>query len=408
MPSIAKAIVRDAVAIFRLTWSDLLITDIVFKAVAFAVLVPLSGLILRVLLAASGSPVVADTDIIFFVLSPIGIVSLIVMGAVSLAIFGLEEAGLMIVAYGATSNRRVGYRSSLRYVANAWRQILLLTGRIVIRALLIAAPFLAASGLVFLWLLTEFDIYYYISTKPPDFWLAVVLIGSILGLGALAIGYAAVGWLMAFPVLLFERKSPAEALQSAKKRVVGDRTITATILAGWVLLSVGLSSIATSGVVLLGSAMSMLVGSSASLIFIVAAVVLMIWTVANFLATFFSTSAFALLVVGIYREVGVPDDAADSWAFAWTHLDERRAWKPSRRQLVAGLGVAKAVDDLERLFPIGCGAHDVEPVPVGVPQRPHRFQQRLRGDLCAESELPRPVAVLHRFEHFSGRHPSAP
>ena len=63
---------------------QLLVCDILFKAVAFAVLVPLSGLILRVLLAASGSPVIADTDIIFFVLSPLGIISLIVIEAASL------------------------------------------------------------------------------------------------------------------------------------------------------------------------------------------------------------------------------------------------------------------------------------------------------------------------------------
>ena len=340
MPSIAKVIVRDALAIFRRKWPDLLVTDIVFKTLAFAVLAPLSGLILRVLLAASGSPVVADTDIIFFVLSPIGIISLIVVGAVSLAIFGLEEAGLMVVAYGAASSRRVSYRSALRFLADAWRPILSLTGRIVIRALLIATPFLAVGGFVFLWLLTEFDINYYIATKPPDFWLAVVLIGSILGLGALAIGHAAVGWLMAFPILLFERTSPADALQSAKGRVVGGRKVAATILAAWVLLGVGLSWLATGAVMLLGRVLPMLIGNSASLILVVTGGVLLVWTVANSLVAFVSTSAFALFVVGLYREVGEPENTADSWASAWERLDERQAWAPSRRQLLVALLVA--------------------------------------------------------------------
>jgi len=343
MPSSAKTIARDGTTTFRRVWSDLLITDIVFKVVAFAVLVPLSGLILRLLLALSGSPAVGDTDLVFFFLSPLGIVSIIVMGAVGLAVFGLEEAGMMAVAYGATHDHRVDYRAALRYIASMWRSILLLTGRIVVRALLVAAPFLAAGALVFLWLLTEFDIYYYVSTKPPDFWLAVVLIGSILGLGAVVIGYFAVGWLMAFPILLFEQKSPAGALRSAKRRVVGDRRVIATLLAGWVLLGIGMSWFATGGVVLVGRAMVMLVGNSASLIFVIAAALLVLWTVANFAVTFLSASAFALLIVGLYRDVGEPEETADSWTSAWKRLDERSAWKPSRRQLVTGLCVAGVV-----------------------------------------------------------------
>ena len=52
--------------------------------------------------------------------------------------------------------------------------------RMLGRVLLLAAPFLAAGGGVVLWLLTDYDINYYLAETPPVFWTAVGLIGAIL------------------------------------------------------------------------------------------------------------------------------------------------------------------------------------------------------------------------------------
>ena len=44
--------------------------------------------------------------------------------------------------------------------------------------LLAAAPFLALVGLTYLTLLTQYDINYYLDSKPPAFWAAVGLSGD--------------------------------------------------------------------------------------------------------------------------------------------------------------------------------------------------------------------------------------
>ncbi len=346
MPQSTSSIFFRATGDFGRAWRQLLITDIVFRAVAFVLLTPVMGLLLRLFVATTGRSVVADTDLVSFFVHPIGIAALVVMGAVSLAIVGFGQAGLMIVGFGAAHGRAVRCGEALAHVASRWRSILALTTRIVARALLIAAPFLAAAGLVFVWLLGERDIYFYISTKPPELWLAAGLIGSIVLAGGLALGYVALGWLLALPVMMFEDARPADALAVAGDRVAGRRTTTAFLLVGWLLLGMVLSSVAAAAVIVLGHVAAALVGPDSSLLLVAAGAMLLFWGVANFVSTFVSAAASALLLVGLYsetREEGPQHGAPERDPAA---LDARRSWTPTRTQLVVGLVAAVAASAL--------------------------------------------------------------
>ena len=99
--SFLRAIIDPAIRDFRRTWPQLLITDIVYKLLAFLILTPLAAVMLRTFLSLSGTSVLADEDILFFFLKPLGWVTLIVLGGVLIAIVALEQAGLMTIALGA-------------------------------------------------------------------------------------------------------------------------------------------------------------------------------------------------------------------------------------------------------------------------------------------------------------------
>ena len=329
--SIFTSAARD----FRRAWWHLLVTDVVFRVVAFVLLAPLAGLLLRFFVSTSGSAVVADTDLVSFFLHPIGIATVIVMGSVGLAIFGFEQAGLMAVGFGASHGRGLGYRGALRHVADRWRSILAVTTQIVMRALLIALPFLAVSGLVFVWLLTERDIYYYVSTQPSEFWLAVGLIGATLLAGALVLGYVALGWLLAFPAMMFEGLSPVAALSAAGERIEGHRKSAGLLLLGWITLGAALSLAATALMILLGKLAATFVSGSGSTLVVIAGGMLLLWGGTNFAATFVSSAAGALLWVGLYSETGGAADEG-AWARDLDALDER----PSRTLPAARLAGA--------------------------------------------------------------------
>ena len=67
----------------RQLWEDLVLTDITYKLIALVVLIPAMGIVFRVLIAASGNAILADQDILYFFLGPMGWICLVVVGAVA-------------------------------------------------------------------------------------------------------------------------------------------------------------------------------------------------------------------------------------------------------------------------------------------------------------------------------------
>jgi len=91
MPIISD-VFSPAIRDFRRVWPQLPTTDLVYKVIAFAIFTPFVGLALRFFMSTSGNSVLVDQDILFFVLSPIGMVALVVVSGISLGIIGLEQA----------------------------------------------------------------------------------------------------------------------------------------------------------------------------------------------------------------------------------------------------------------------------------------------------------------------------
>src|SRR5210317_62422 len=142
MPIISD-VFSPAIRNFRRAWRQLMTTDLIYKVIAFAIFTPFVGLALRFFMSTSGNSVLADQDILFFVLSPIGMVALVVVSVISLGIIALEQACLMTIGFASIQNTRIGNLEVLWHNARHARSILHLALRIVTRLLLIAAPFLA-------------------------------------------------------------------------------------------------------------------------------------------------------------------------------------------------------------------------------------------------------------------------
>ena len=247
MRSLIGGVVHD----FRSSWKTLALTDIVYKIIAFVVLTPLLGLLFRVLLAASGSAVLADQDILFFFLGPVGWICFITVGALWLGIVALEQSALMGILC-ASRQQRIGIVGALRFAkTNAW-PVIQVTARLVAFTLLTVAPFLVVAGLVYITLLTEHDINYYLKEKPPVF-LVAIGIGGLLVVTLLAVLLRLfTGWFFALPLVLFEQVSPKVALRASRERATGHRHLLLAWIVGWALASTLLSALATTLVVWLG------------------------------------------------------------------------------------------------------------------------------------------------------------
>jgi glycerophosphoryl diester phosphodiesterase len=285
-------------------WKELAVTDVIYKVIAFVVLIPLASFLFPLFLALSGRSVLVDQDILIFFSGPVGWICLVVVGAVRISVVALEQTALMTIACAATQGQSVGVRHALQFTGkHAWR-VVLVTGRMIAVSLLAAAPFLAAVGLTYFALLTKHDINYYLHERPAVFWVAAAVIGSIVsGLVAVLVRLA-VGWAFALPVLLFENIATSDALRISRERVHGHRWTIARWILGWFLAMTALSAAGTGIAGFLGHVFLPTVAESLWVLVLSMGAVLVFWGIMSFIVTLVSAVTFALVLVNLYVRLG--------------------------------------------------------------------------------------------------------
>jgi glycerophosphoryl diester phosphodiesterase len=295
-PSLLTSAQRD----YRLAWRELALTDIVCEAVAFVLFAPLVSMMFHVLLAVYGTSVLADHDILWFFLRPIGWIALVLLGAGNIAIIAIEQAALMTIALAASQGRRVSVWSALVFAAHRAWPVLYVTARMVVIGLLWAAPFLAAAGGVCLALLTEFDINFYLDQKPPAFWTAAAIIGALACVLLVVLVRLLAGWVFALPLLLFEGIAPSAALRTSRQRFARhDRTIVLWVV-GWFLATSVVSAVAIGAVGIVGRLIVPLTTFSLPLLVATVGAMFLLWGLVNIVVTLVSATTFAVLLVNLY------------------------------------------------------------------------------------------------------------
>jgi len=326
----------DAWRDFRRTWLQLTVADLMACVAGVVILAPLVGLLLKLFLVTTAAGVVTDGAIVMFLLHPTGMVALVVVATVSLAILFAETGQLMVIGFGAIEDRHVTWLDALFYVYRRAVPLLRFAGRAVIRLLVIMLPFLAAVGALYLLFLQTYDINYYLTEKPPVFWLVAAVAGLLLTAMAGLIIHRIAGWLFAVPMILFEGLSGTEAMR-ASQEVTKDHLRKLMVgLIAWVL-----------GVFLLLATVTFVVGLVGDLLipretshlgwFLTALTAVLVLTgVSNFAIAVFTTVMFPLCVVRLYRALGGPGELSPPMASKGT-LRSKTPWRvPGVPILLAG------------------------------------------------------------------------
>jgi glycerophosphoryl diester phosphodiesterase len=318
--SIVSAAGRDLAA----SWRQLAMADLAWKALAFAVFTPAVALLGRWLLSRTGASFVADADIarFFFTTLP-GVTALIVGGAIACAISVVEAGSLMVIGAGTVRGQPVGARSAIGYAARRAGLAFRLAVHMVVRAILGILPFVVALGLIYAVFLRGHDINYFLSRKPPVFWVAAVLGGAVVVTLAVVIVWTATRWALSLPLVLFEGVAPRRALAESSLRSKGNRVLIAVTLLTWAVAAIALGALVQVVVETLARAgASSLAGSPSLLVgFLVA--VMIFWALLALAAGIFSFSMFALLLVRIWIRTGSPSSGHVSQAEV---EGEARAW----------------------------------------------------------------------------------
>jgi glycerophosphoryl diester phosphodiesterase len=113
---------------------------------------------------------------------------------------------------------RLWPRGALRFVAPSSYALVRLALRALGRLALIASPCLAIAGIVYAALLARHDLYFLTTEKPPEYWIATLLIGPAAAVTAWFILRRLLMWSLAIPILLFEGTSARRALGESEAR----------------------------------------------------------------------------------------------------------------------------------------------------------------------------------------------
>lgn len=301
------AIHREALAEYRRIWPQLLVTDLASRALGVVILTPVVSLLLKAFVSTTATGVVTDAGIVTFLLHPIGLVTLVIVGTVALGLLFAETGALMVIGFGALENRRVTWLEAYKYVfVGHLRRLWTLGGAVLIRLLLLSVPFLAGIAAVYRLLLGKFDINFYLSDKPPEFRVALAIAGVLVSALAVLVAWKIATWLFALPVVLFEGRGGKEALRVSADATTSVRPQIMSWLCGWVLGVFLLSTLATFLVGIVTSIVLPHEGTHIVWFVIRLGVVLILSGVANLAVTVFTTTMFPLIVAGLYRSKAGP------------------------------------------------------------------------------------------------------
>jgi glycerophosphoryl diester phosphodiesterase len=221
--------------------------EILVKILAAGILGPLSAGVLATLISFTGSVAVSNEQILSFVLSPLGVGTLLVSGSLGFLITFLEQAGLMWIASTTYAGGPCSAVAALWQAARRGRDLLELALLQVGLGAACLLPFAAMAATAYLAWLSDYDINYYLAERPPALWWAAAAGGIALAGLLLTWGWLYVRLMFALPVCVLAGQRPIASLKTSLRLTKGSVLRKAGLLLIWllavVLLGAGLGAV---------------------------------------------------------------------------------------------------------------------------------------------------------------------
>jgi len=200
--------------------------------------------------------------------------------------------------------------------------------RVFVRFLLLLLPFLLLSFGVYHLFLSQYDINYYIAVKPPNFWIALVLVVIIWGVFLISLIMKALNWTLALPVLLFENKNVKGALKESQRKSKAWRGPFLVSLIQWSVWMVGLSVLATGLLALLARVTVPSEKFSSGLIFLFIGITVLLFIAVQTAVSLIQSSSFGHMLLQVYQS------DPDKSPVVAINMKERESLPLTRRTLV--------------------------------------------------------------------------
>ena len=296
--SLASGVLGD----FRRLFVPLAWFELVFKGVAALLGFAGGAGLLAILMQSTGTSAVTNTDIVEFLLTPVGVLVVAMLGLSTLLGTVLEHLGVMAIAARFQRGQKINALGITRILGSLLLRLLRLEAAGLALLVLTAAPLALLGGLTYAALLSAHDINYYLADRPPSF-IAAVIIGGLLGaIFLVVIAYLYVRTVLLFPIILYEDQPAWPALRESLNRTRGAFRRLGTILLGWQIAGVLLSTALVSGFAVIAGLLLHAIAARFWVLVPLVALLLALHAILLAALTFLLVATHCLLILRLYRE----------------------------------------------------------------------------------------------------------
>lgn len=282
------------------------------RLIAAAIFVPLMGLLLSLAIATSDQSALTDQDIATFLLTPAGAAGLLVLAGLGI-VSAVLDITLMTHAIRQGGGMMSVLLSGVALVTRRFSALFRFGALLTLRVLALSLPFVAAAGGLWLLVLSDYDINYYLTYHPPEFLITSAAIAVILLALAIVLLMRLTSWSIALHLVLFRRTAPSAAFRESAEMMHGARQGLVGRVIGWGILLWLLNTGLALFVGLLSSGAYALFGDHLGLVATVSVVILGLWLLAGAVLSAWANGALSVLLFDAYtRRTGdVPPPAKD-------------------------------------------------------------------------------------------------
>ena len=211
----------------------LILFEAAVAVVVMLVLNPLIFALLQAILALSADPFTGNTALVGFFLSPIGLLTVATAVIAVILLLAIEYGGASLIVRDGIEGRRLRPARIALHLVRRLPVLIGIAAIVFLAALVLVLPIAAVAFAAKSLILSDADIYFYVTVWPPNFVVAVVLVGLTALMAAGAGFWLLLRWGLAFPIALLHRVSPLKALSLSAVAVRGRKRALAIRLAAW-------------------------------------------------------------------------------------------------------------------------------------------------------------------------------
>ena len=316
--------IQTVLSAFSRAWESratMISTVLTFRLITLAILTPALGLLTNLVVSLSNQSAPTDQDIARFLLTPVGSIAVIGVLSFVIVIFVLGFALITLVIHNDILGILQALQTGTRVLIGRLRALFIYASLLILRVMVITAPFAVVGLLVAKRYLTQFDINYYLSNRPPEFLFAASVIAVVAAVLVIFLLNRLLSWALSLHVVLFDEASPNNAFGVSARRMNGNRLSLLKQVIVWLAIRVAIAALMA---LIVGLVVRHLSADSESLksVLLIVMVTVSLWSLAGVVLASISDGALAFLLYDRFdpnrdRVKIRPGDARQSISLRW-------------------------------------------------------------------------------------------